>query len=81
MQQEVAKSKDSEKGEEFTVQFNAISRQHSSALSLLVEKKQALSRWITFLAWHSESLAHMKFIQQTIDSHQVKHWPLIGQHK
>ena len=71
MQKEVAKSKDSEKGEEFTVQFNAISRQHSSALFLLEEKKQALSRWITFLAWHSESLSHMKFIQQTIDSHQT----------
>ena len=42
MQQEVAKSKDSEKGEEFSVQFNAISRQHSSALSLLVEKKQVI---------------------------------------
>ena len=71
MQKEVEKSKDSEKGEEFKVQFSAITRQHSSALSLLEQKKESLSRWITFLSWHSESMSHMKFIQQTIDSHQT----------
>merc|ERR1711868_282956 len=71
MQQEVEKSKDSDKSEEFNIQYNAIVRQHSSALQLLEEKKQSLSRWITFLAWHSESLSNMKFIQQTIDSHQA----------
>ena len=71
MEKEVEKSRDSEKGEEFNVQFNAIQRQHASALNLLEEKKVSLTRWITFLNWHSESSSHLKHIQQTIDSHQT----------
>ena len=71
MEKEVEKSRDSEKGEEFKIQFNAIQRQHSSALHLLEEKKVSLTRWTTFLNWHSESASHLKHIQQTIDSHQT----------
>merc|ERR1712013_975863 len=71
MQKEVDKSKGSDKGEEFYVQFRAITRKHESALSLLEEKKQSLSRWMCFLNWHTESSSHLKYIQQTIESHQT----------
>ena len=70
MQREVEKSKGSDKGEEFNIQFNAIVRQHSSAAKLLEEKHTCLFRWSAFLNWHNESSSHLKYIQQTIDSHQ-----------
>ena len=70
MQKEVDKSKGSDKGEEFYVQFRAITRKHESALILLEEKKQSLTRWMSFLNWHNESSSHLKHIQQTIESHQ-----------
>ena len=71
MQKEVDKSKDSDKGEEFHVQFMSITRKHESSLKLLDDKKQSLTRWSTFLNWHSESSAHIKHIKQTLESHQT----------
>merc|ERR1712226_1240545 len=71
MQKEVEKSKDSDKGEEFYVQFMSITRKHESALKLLDEKKQSLARWTSFLNWHSESASHIRHIEQTVESHQT----------
>ena len=71
MQKEVEKSKDSDKGEEFYVQFMSITRKHETSLKLLNDKKQSLARWSSFLNWHSESSAHIRHIQQTLDSPQT----------
>ena len=70
MQKEVDKSKGSDKGEEFYVQFRAITRKHESALIPLEEKKQSVTIWMSFLNWRNESSSHLKHIQQTIKSDQ-----------
>ena len=71
MQKELESSKDSDKGEEFYVQFMSIARKHETTLKLLDEKKQSLTRWTTFLNWHSEASAHIQHIQKTLESHQT----------
>ena len=71
MQVEVNNSNGKENSEELTVQFKAILRKHSSALKLLEDKKASLTRWISFLNWHSESMSHLRHIQQSVYSHQT----------
>ena len=71
MKSEVEGMKGNENSEEMLIQFNAIMRKHSSTLSLLKEKKNSLARWISFLNWHSESMSHLKHIQQSVYSQQA----------
>ena len=71
MKVEVEGMKGNENSEELLIQFNAIMRAHSSTLNLLKEKKNSLTRWISFLNWHSESMSHLKHIQQSVYSQQA----------
>merc|ERR1711915_745936 len=68
MQSEINGMKGNENSEELLIQFNAILRKHTQTLSLLKEKKNSLTRWISFLNWHSESMSHLKHIQQSVYS-------------
>ena len=57
--------------EEFSIQLSAAGRQYESLLRLVEDKKSALSQWLAFLRWHSESLSHLEHIQVALTSHQT----------
>ena len=69
MKIEITSNKDT--NQDITIQFQAITRQHQAALDTIEDKKGTLTKWISFISWHSESLALLKHIQQYIYSHQV----------